>query len=120
MADLDKYKSLFETYLNKRKVIVDQDKKAKKEYEHYEKLVKEEGFKNQLTLSRTFRKIFKIMALLLLVLFVIKLWHLAAPECLGWLTKEQLQNLSNILSSGVIGGVIGKQLDIFYKKDDKN
>lgn len=51
--------------------------------------------------------IFLVTALLLLVW----LWHLLAPATWQWLTEEQSKDLSGLITTGILGGVIGKYFD---------
>jgi hypothetical protein len=51
----------------------------------------------------------------LIVVFIIRLFHLVAPLCWHWLSEDQVQGVDKIFFSGAIGGILGG-----YLKDKLN
>lgn len=45
-------------------------------------------------------------AAMIAALVLVRLWHMAAPECWRWLTDADLQGMDKILFSSAFGGLV--------------
>lgn len=53
----------------------------------------------------------RIASLTLLVLFLIRIYHLAAPEGWLWLGQDRMQKIDSILFSGFLGAFVARYLN---------
>ena len=53
----------------------------------------------------------RVVALSLGFMFLVRVWHMTLPATLCWLTDEQISSLNEIIFGGLIGTIIGKQID---------
>jgi len=53
----------------------------------------------------------RIAGISMLGLFVVRIWHMAAPEAWAWLGSERLQKIDSLLFSGFLGAFIARYLN---------
>lgn len=53
----------------------------------------------------------KVASFTMIGLFIIRIYHLAAPESWIWLTQDRLQKIDSILFSGFLGAFVAKYLN---------
>lgn len=53
----------------------------------------------------------KVLAFVLLVMFLVRVWHFVTPFCWHWLSEPQVQELDRFLFSGVLGTLLGRNFD---------
>lgn len=53
----------------------------------------------------------RIASLTLLILFLIRIYHLAAPESWLWLGQDRMQKIDSILFSGFLGAFVARYLN---------
>jgi len=53
----------------------------------------------------------RIAGISMLGLFVVRVWHMAAPEIWTWLGTERLQRIDSLLFSGFVGAFIARYLN---------
>jgi hypothetical protein len=63
-------------------------------------------------------RVFQLFAIVLCIVFVIRIYHLVIPHCWEWLDSGQLQTIDYLIFSGVIGGVIGGHLKQIFGLDE--
>lgn len=52
----------------------------------------------------------RIAAACVILCFIVRVFHLAAPDSMLWLTAERLQKIDNLLFSGALGAFISRYL----------
>lgn len=62
----------------------------------------------------------RIASLTLLVLFLIRIYHLAAPEGWLWLGQDRMQKIDSILFSGFLGAFVARYLNQAAPKNSEN
>lgn len=62
----------------------------------------------------------RIASLTLLVLFLIRIYHLAAPESWLWLGHDRMQKIDSILFSGFLGAFVARYLNQAAPKNGDN
>ena len=62
--------------------------------------------------------VLRLFALVLCVVFLIRIYHLVTPHSWCWLDANQLQTIDYLLFSGLIGGVIGGHLKPIFGFDE--
>lgn len=53
----------------------------------------------------------KVASIGMILLFMVRLYHLAAPETWTWLSMDRLQKLDSLLFSGFLGAFVAKYLN---------
>jgi len=86
-----------------------------------DKDLKEQNKNHTYNIREAFHKIFvfalRIAGFTLIILFLIRVWHLATPTDWQWLDENALKNLDQIFLSGAIGGILAKHLDTMLGQD---
>jgi hypothetical protein len=49
-------------------------------------------------------------------LVVVKLYHLVMPSYFFWLSSEQIDELDRFITSGLLGGILGRGLNAIFKR----
>jgi len=53
----------------------------------------------------------RVASISMLLLFVFRVYHLAAHECCVWISPERLQKIDSLLFSGFVGAFIARYLN---------
>lgn len=71
--------------------------------------------RNTSMINRMFRFALWVIVYSLLAVFLIRIIHFVLPNCWHWITKDTLNEINNLLSSGLIGALVGRKLDLITK-----
>jgi hypothetical protein len=52
----------------------------------------------------------RVAAVCVILLFVVRIWHLGSPDKGRWLSAEELQQIDHLLFSGALGGFLVRYL----------
>lgn len=63
------------------------------------------------TLHRAVIWAVKVASFAMICLFVVRMLHLAVPECWMWLSQDRLQKVDSILFSGFLGAFVARYLN---------
>jgi len=62
----------------------------------------------------------RVASISMLLLFVVRVFHLAAPDVLMWVKPERLQKIDSLLFSGFVGAFIARYLNQAMPMADGN
>jgi hypothetical protein len=73
--------------------------------------------KKQNLLNTLFLFAIRVVAIVLMVMFLVRIWHIIAPWQSHWLMGSDLEELDRFLFSGALGTLLGKYADKAFVSD---
>lgn len=61
----------------------------------------------------------RVALVLVMCIFVVRVWHLIMPQWLCWLDAAQIQTVDHILFSGAIASLLTRHLRLALSSEDK-